>query len=383
MKVFEYHDLPFYPDTGDIVYIDKRIETTNGNIVSLHHKAIDLVMQSEYGKRFWYLPTALDDIPDETRRWRAPSRAHLVKDAVGISSTSLNQYLYTETKDSISSGLLVWTPDSIDRSEAYFLPLPALDYSTAQSVIIATARQLLAEATEYDQEHEIMRSRWIDLDEEPDTPRKRDRPTMCAIERGVPDETPADRKFDYEVTKLLEEARKQIDALRARGVSQMVLDRLVQPQRTLSRILVTADWRIVLPYYNNMEIEMRPLVKAVYLLFLCHPEGIRFKDLPDHRNELMRIYQLVRGGELTDKARQSIVDVTDPTKNSINEKCARVREAFLAKMNDALTAQYMIDGERACAKAILLPRELVTWEREIPLPAIDYASDDPYSPHYF
>ena len=68
MKVFEYHDLPFCPDPGDIVYIDKRIETTNGNIVSLHHKAIDLVMQSEYGKRFWYLPTALDDIPDEMRR---------------------------------------------------------------------------------------------------------------------------------------------------------------------------------------------------------------------------------------------------------------------------------------------------------------------------
>lgn len=36
MKVFEYHDLPFYPDTGDIVYVDERIETTNGNIVALH-----------------------------------------------------------------------------------------------------------------------------------------------------------------------------------------------------------------------------------------------------------------------------------------------------------------------------------------------------------
>lgn len=371
MIVFEYHDLPFYPDTGDIVYVDQRVETTNGKIVSLHRKAIDLVMQSEYAKRFWYLPTALDDIPDEMRRWRAPSRAHLVKDAVGISSTSLNQYLYTETKDSISSGLLVWTPDSIDRSQAYFLPLPALDYSTAQSVIIATARQLLAEATEYDQENEIMRSKWLDLDEEPDTPRKRDRPTMCAIERGVPDDTPADEDFGYEVTKLLEEARKQIDTLRARGVSQMVLDRLVQPQRTLSRILVTADWRIILPDFDNMEIEMRPLVKAVYLLFLCHPMGIRFKDLPDHRGELMRIYQMVRGGELTDKARQSIVDVTDPTKNSINEKCARIREAFLLKMEESLADYYIVDGCRAKPKTIAMADKYVDWQNQSLLPERD------------
>ena len=377
MKVFEYHDLPFCPDTGDIVYVDQRVETTNGNIVSLHHKAIDLVMQSEYGKRFWYLPTALDDIPDEMRRWRAPSRAHLVKDAVGISSTSLNQYLYTETKDRISSGLLVWTPDSIDRSEAYFLPLPALDYSTAQSVIIATARQLLAEATEHDQEHEIMRSKWLDLDEEPDTPRKRDRPTMCAIERGVPDDTPADRNFDYEVTKLLEEARKQIDTLRARGVSQMVLDRLVQPQRLLSRLLVTADWHIILIDYDDLEIEMRPLAKAVYLLFLCHPEGIRFKDLPDHRDELTRIYQVIRGGALTDKARQSIVDVTDPTKNSINEKCARIREAFLLKIDERLASKYIIKGYRARPKSIEICQNewLIDFEND----AVEYRMDHGYS----
>ncbi len=150
-------------------------------------------------------------------------------------------------------------------------------------------------------------------------------------------------------------------------------------------MVITSDWRIILPDYGNMEIEMRPLVKAVYFLFLRHPEGIFFKDLFDHRDELSWIYQTLRGGdELTGKARQSISDIANPFHNSINEKCARVREAFLSKMNDALTAQYMIDGERACAKAILLPRELVSWECEIPpRPVIEYDPDDPNSPHYF
>lgn len=368
MIVFEYHDLPFYPDTGDIVYVDERKKSANGDIVAQQWRTILQTMQCELGKRFWYLPRALEAIPAEVRQWRAPLTEHLVEHAHGISSASLNKYLRNEANDRISSGLLVWTNDSIDRGEAYFLSLPTVNSDTATSIIVATAQQLLAEASAHDQEHEIMRSRWIDLDEEPDTPRKRDRPTMSAIERGVPDETPADRKFDYEVTKLLEEARKQIDALRARGVSQMVLDRLVQPQRTLSRILVTADWHIILPDFDNMEIEMRPLVKAVYLLFLCHPKGIRFKDLPDHRGELMRIYQMVRGGELTDKARQSIVDVTDPTKNSINEKCARIREAFLLKMEEPLADYYIVDGYRAKPKTIAMADKYVDWENRTLLP---------------
>lgn len=42
--------------------------------------------------------------------------------------------------------------------------------------------------------------------------------------------------------------------------------------------------RILLPDYGDREIKMTPLAKAVYLLFLRHPMGIKFKCLPDHRN---------------------------------------------------------------------------------------------------
>lgn len=363
MKVFEYRNLTFCPDPGDIVYVDNRAKSANGKIVALHWQTLDHVIQSEYRKRFWYLPMALEAIPIEIRQWKAPSNEHFVEGATGISSTSLNKFFRNKAKDRISSGLIVWTANSIDRQEAYFQPLPALVHDTAEPIIIAAARQLLDEALQYDQEYEMMRSRGIDLDEVPDGTRRKDKlPSMSAISRSVPDETKADEDFDNEMQELLAEARERINALRARGVSQMVLNQLVQPNRTLSRILVANDWRIVLPDFDDMEIEMRPLVKAVYLLFLCHPKGIRFKDLPDHRAELMRIYQVVRGGELTDKARQSIEDVTDPTKNSINEKCARIREAFLLKMDEHLASYYMVDGYRAQPKAIELADGYVDWE---------------------
>ena len=111
-----------------------------------------------------------------------------------------------------------------------------------------------------------------------------------------------------------------------------------------------------------MEIKMEPLVKAVYLLFLKHPEGIAFKNLPAYRQELTKIYSEVRPWGLSDRALRSIEDVTNPMLNSINEKCARIRGAFVGQFDDHLARHYYIDGLRGEAKKIALPRDLVVWE---------------------
>ena len=127
-------------------------------------------------------------------------------------------------------------------------------------------------------------------------------------------------------------------------------------------MVITRDYRIILPDYNNMEIEMTPLVKAIYILFLRHPEGIIFKDLDDYRKELTNIYQQIKGERLNLKRRRSIDDITDPTNNSINEKIARIREAFVTRFNKALAMNYIVQGGRGEAKRIPLHREFVEWQ---------------------
>ncbi len=161
------------------------------------------------------------------------------------------------------------------------------------------------------------------------------------------------------INELMEEVRERIGKLRQRGIAEYLLEQLIHPDNRLSRLFITKDWRILLPDYNNMEIKMEPLVKAVYLLFLRHPEGITFKQLPDYREELTRIYN--QSG-LTDRAIQSIEDVTNPMLNSINEKCARIRAAFVGQFDEYMAKSYYIDGLRGEAKKIALPRNLVTWE---------------------
>ena len=111
-----------------------------------------------------------------------------------------------------------------------------------------------------------------------------------------------------------------------------------------------------------MEIKMEPINKAVYLLFLRHPEGIVFKCLPDYRKELAEIYQKIKPFGLNERAIRSIEDVTNPCLNSINEKCARIRGAFDSKFDMSLAEKYIIWGWRGEPKKITLPRDLVIWE---------------------
>ena len=162
--------------------------------------------------------------------------------------------------------------------------------------------------------------------------------------------------------ELMDAIRERIDRLRQRGIAEYLLEQLIHPDDRLSRLAVTKDYRIVLPDYQNMEIKMEPLVKAVYLLFLKHPEGILFKQLSEYRGELTQIYEKLRPTGLTGRALQSIEDVTNPLLNSINEKCARIRGAFVGEFDDYMAKYYYIDGKRGEAKKIALPRDLVVWE---------------------
>ena len=172
----------------------------------------------------------------------------------------------------------------------------------------------------------------------------------------------ADENFDKESRLLIKEVEERIFKLRKLGISQWALEQLVKPELKLSRLVITEDYRLLLPDYNDMEIKMEPLVKAVYLLFLNHPEGIMFKSLPDYREELAQIYVKLKPYGMSERVLQSIEDVTNPLLNSINEKCARIRGAFVGQFDDHMARHYYIDGLRGEAKKIDLPRNLVVWE---------------------
>ena len=138
-------------------------------------------------------------------------------------------------------------------------------------------------------------------------------------------------------------------------------DDKLKNQVRISKLTITNDGAVMLSDYGK-EIKMEPLVKAVYLLYLRHPEGIAFKQLHDYRKELKELYCKIKPFGLNDRVIKSIEDVTNPTLNSINEKCSRIKTAFQAEVDATLVEYYYITGKSGEPKKIDLPRNLVIWE---------------------
>ncbi len=159
--------------------------------------------------------------------------------------------------------------------------------------------------------------------------------------------------------------RQIIGELSEMGVNDQTLMDLVRPQRSLSRLYITSDYRVFLPEFGNIEVDLSPLPRAVFILFLRHPEGIVFKEIGDYFLELLSIYRVIMGRRYNElRARSSLAALCDPFKNSLNEKCSRIREKFYEILTPDAAPLYCIDGVRSQPKRISLPSALVNWERK-------------------
>ena len=128
------------------------------------------------------------------------------------------------------------------------------------------------------------------------------------------------------------------------------------------RIRVTRDYRILLPDRFDTEIRLRPLVKTVFLLFLRHPEGIRFTNLPDYRAELMDLYRGVTRRSSGPEMERSIDRLVDPKDNSIHEKAANLATSLARYFRPEQLPAYALTGKAGTPKRIRLDRSLVEWK---------------------
>ena len=132
-----------------------------------------------------------------------------------------------------------------------------------------------------------------------------------------------------------------------------------------SRLIIDEQFRIWLPDYNNMEILLTPLPKTLYFFILNHADGIRLKELPAFRKELLQIYAKIGNRLNLDQMKKSINDLTDMRSNSVHEKCSRIREAFTSKIKNGTADLYYISGTRNQPKRILLQQTLISFPENL------------------
>ena len=342
------NELPFQLDEKQIIYVENEYDEDVNEFILRNYDEICENFRYR-GYEFCYLPKLVGEISTEYRAYYRPGHENGKKTSVK-SSFLLDFMAHPENREKIKPSL-IYALKGIPLEEGEAMAVCGLkfgDISLFRDDLNDILRLIINEL-------EPVQVSWnLNLDEF--------RKNYKEGEAIEPLKS-ADEEFDDESRQLMWEIRKRIERLQVKGISKYLLEQAIFEQPKLSRLVVTHDYRILLPDYNNMEIGMTPIVKAVFILFLSHPEGIPFKCLADYRKELLGIYLTIKGdSEPTEEILKSICAITDPFNNSINEKCARIREAFVSQFDEEIAKHYFVTGKRGEPKRITLSRDLVEWE---------------------
>ena len=128
---------------------------------------------------------------------------------------------------------------------------------------------------------------------------------------------------------------------------------------TPSEVRITRTLRV---YVGARELKIRPMAKAVLLLFLRHPEGIVLKEIGDYRAEMATYYgRVMRSLDPGDVDRR-IQRLLDIFSNELNVNISRVNAAISALVSPAEEKLYRVGGRAGTPKSIPLDRTLVIWE---------------------
>lgn len=121
------------------------------------------------------------------------------------------------------------------------------------------------------------------------------------------------------------------------------------------------SYRVKLIDYGR-EIHFGPQVKALYILFLNHPEGIFMRDIRDYMREYTDLYFLLTNRSNNDKIRNSVEKLFDRwNSKALNVKKSQCHDALLdAIPDDEVRCYYEIEARRGRQHRIRLNRELVS-----------------------
>ena len=182
--------------------------------------------------------------------------------------------------------------------------------------------------------------------------RQRKREAECRREPDSEGLDPRTEQILAEIRRLQEKYGVTIDEL------ELMLGYTVK----LSPLRITRGGRIFLTGYGDTEVKMTNVAKALYFLYLLHPEGLRYKEIAAHKDELLHIYGSVSGRDEPEEIEKSIDLLVDPFGNALNVNASRVKTAFRNVVSDRIARFYYINGAAGDVKKVPLDRDLVIWE---------------------
>jgi hypothetical protein len=373
--------LPFNPNTRQIIYVEKEYDEDVNRYI-LHHYDSFLDVFEARGFEFVYLPKFSEDLcHSEAVLYYVPNAAKL-EESINLKSDYLLQYMeHPENRSEVQPSLLLYDPDysnaNYSRDTYLFRGIPIK--SAIVSDKSTTPEDLLSLITPRRKDGKwdvILRSlkkfgRPI-LEEEGG-----DYPPAVASEELPIDSQKRERRFDEDIDedvfdaetmalirrseKKIEEIKKEIGFRIDTGIGKVIWERIIYGEAKPSRLIVTTNNKILLPDYDK-EIELTPILKAFYFLYLKHPEGIEFNLLPDHKDELLELYKRIKSSFFSRKAIGSIEKIMDYESNYRNETRSKINAIIRGQLDERFAAFYYIAGKKGDSFKISLPQHMITWE---------------------
>ncbi len=344
--------VPFYPTCKEVIYAHFAGNEILDDFFKRNLTTVRALFKDRLGYDFIYIPEVVNEYADlQTLRYyhpltKAPSDETIRK----VNTELINSHLHDDDAKALAPGLLhfmmteCFTCDDDRHKGCYeysYYPLSGKD----DADIMASLERYTRVCGE----------------------------SYCHINYGsfsMKDYSEADRSF-YRAQQRYFDMVKEKDIS---GIKRYVIDALCDSCNEISRVHVTADGDIILTDFNNMKIEMAPVVKVIYLLFLRHPEGIVFSDLSNYEREALNLYRRFGNDDIEET--DILKEALNPDSDMIGQFCGEIYVKFREHLDKRMVAPYIIQaapynfgydnrspytsiGE---PKKILINRPLVTWD---------------------
>lgn len=314
MYEMAYAEMPFEADECQVIYVDNGLDHKLNHFVADNLPMLKNLFRRN-GLEFCYMPAMFDDADlREQIHYRIP---------------------WLKSVD----------PAAIAR-------LKAVDSNTLEAAINSKADRP-GVVYRGDKEEKVMKIDISDPARYKDQFRQIARAYGAKVARNMQRKLAADPDLENLFYTLLER--------RPKGVIRKIIEEALIDEEVLSRVVIEKDSSVYLPEYNR-HIQLRPMEKTLFFLYLKHPEGIAFKDLIDYKTELYHIY-----GHLTNQSDLAKISATidrlfEIDSNAVNEHRSRLKSAFEREFDGELAQHYYITGKKGEPMNITIPREYVKWE---------------------
>lgn len=383
-----FKDLPFEPEERQVIYVENQFDERINTIIKDNYERLKWSFKRT-NLDFVYLPMFFNDEEiKEKVLYYAPYLTSDIMEKVELRSSHLLKYmshlenqgkikpsfLYAPEKedeewvfqgvtididDDDSNAMIQWFEDTVYEIEDYLTPKIHFhkyedESPSKRSCVTPVDPQVEFSSTPSFWEKVIKISRKFGksiLEEDLDA-------RTC----GEASPSSLEKILEEDVRVTLEKLKRNVERLRLLGIPLDALMEYIAKYETISRLRITEDLRIILPEYNNREIKFGALYKAVYFLFLNHPEGIVLQRLEEHHKELVNYYlQTSKVKGLTPRMTEAINTLEYPGNNSINIIISKIKAEFKSVIDEHLAKHYYISGKPGEPYKIALDYDYIEW----------------------